>query len=82
MSVSFVALATANEFEFEFNYGDVDAEDNLQNSVALTLIRTQRDTATGLVILVFNLVYAPFKAMWYVLYDISILQKLCFICNF
>ncbi|KAK3096977.1 hypothetical protein FSP39_005325 [Pinctada imbricata] len=56
-------LATASEFEFDLKYPDEESEDNLQNSVALTLVRTQREKATGLVILVFNLVYAPFKSM-------------------
>jgi hypothetical protein len=32
----------------------------------LSLIRIQRETASGLVILVFNTVYAPFKPMRYV----------------
>jgi hypothetical protein len=46
---------------------DGDAVDNLQNSVALSLIRIQRETASGLVILVFNTVYAPFKPMRYLI---------------
>ena len=61
-----LALATAEEFTYEIKYLDGDAVDNLQNSVALSLIRIQRETASGLVILVFNTVYAPFKPMRYV----------------
>jgi hypothetical protein len=57
------ALATANEFEYELTYPDRDSQDNLQNSVALTLVRAQREEISGLVVLVFNLVFAPFKAM-------------------
>ncbi|XP_071134806.1 cilia- and flagella-associated protein 47-like isoform X3 [Mytilus edulis] len=56
-------LATAEEFTFEIKYPDGDTQDNLQNSVALSLVRIQRETASGLVILVFNTVYAPFKPM-------------------
>jgi hypothetical protein len=47
-----LALATAEEFTYEIKYLDGDAVDNLQNSVALSLIRIQRETASGLVILV------------------------------
>lgn len=57
------ALATANEFEYELTFPDRDSQDNLQNSVALTLVRAQREEISGLVVLVFNLVFAPFKAM-------------------
>lgn len=56
-------LATANEFEYELNFSDRDSQENLQNSVALTLIRARREEVSGLVVLVFNVVFAPFKAM-------------------
>ncbi|XP_052708553.1 cilia and flagella-associated protein 47-like isoform X1 [Crassostrea angulata] len=56
-------LATANEFEYELNFGDRDSQENLQNSVALTLVRARREEVSGLVVLVFNVVFAPFKAM-------------------
>lgn len=59
----FSALATANEFEYELNFNDRDSQENLQNSVALTLVRARREEVSGLVVLVFNVVFAPFKAM-------------------
>lgn len=59
----FPALATANEFEYELNFNDRDSQENLQNSVALTLVRARREEVSGLVVLVFNVVFAPFKAM-------------------
>lgn len=57
------ALATANEFEYELTFSDRDSQENLQNSVALTLVRARREEISGLVVLVFNVVFAPFKAM-------------------
>lgn len=57
------ALATANEFEYELKFSDRDSQENLQNSVALTLVRARREEISGLVVLVFNVVFAPFKAM-------------------
>ena len=57
------ALATAEEFTFDLNYKDPESKENLQNSVALNLIRQHRDVASGLVVLVFNVVYNPYKQM-------------------
>ncbi|KAL4233464.1 hypothetical protein ACF0H5_008145 [Mactra antiquata] len=56
-------LATAEEFNYELKYKDGDAKENLQNSVALKLIRQHRDTASGLVVLVFNVIFNPFRTM-------------------
>jgi hypothetical protein len=59
----FAALAVAEEFTYELAYKDSDTKENLQNSVALKLVRQHRDTASGLVVLVFNVVFSPFKTM-------------------
>ncbi|KAL3884217.1 hypothetical protein ACJMK2_030436, partial [Sinanodonta woodiana] len=56
-------LATAEEFTHELTYKDSDGRENLRNCVALNLIRQHRDSNTGLVVLVFNVVFSPFKAM-------------------
>lgn len=56
-------LATASEFTFDLSYKDVDAKENVQNSVAMKLVRQYRDKASGLVILVFNVIFSPYKAM-------------------
>ena len=57
------ALATADEFTFEINYKDPESKENLQNSVALKLVRQHRDVVSGLVALVFNVIYNPYKQM-------------------
>ncbi len=59
----FSGIALAEEFTFELVYGDTDSEKNLETSVALSLVRQQRDKHTGLVVLVFNVIYAPYKTM-------------------
>jgi len=59
----FPALATAEEFSYDLSYKDKDAKENLQNSVAMKLIRQHRDTTSGLVVLVFNVIYNPFRTM-------------------
>lgn len=59
----FAALATADEFTFEIKYKDSESQENLQNSVALNLVRQHRDVVSGLVALVFNVVYNPYKEM-------------------
>ena len=60
---SFLALATAEEFTYELTYKDADSQENLKQSVALNLVRQHRDVSSGLVVLVFNVVYNPFKTM-------------------
>ena len=59
----FSALATADEFTFDINYKDPESKENLQHSVALSLVRQHRDVASGLVVLVFNVIYNPYRQM-------------------
>ncbi|XP_053397416.1 cilia- and flagella-associated protein 47-like isoform X4 [Mercenaria mercenaria] len=58
-------LAVAEEFTYELSYKDPETKENLQNSVALKLVRQHRDTASGLVVLVFNVIFNPFRTMDY-----------------
>lgn len=58
-----IALATAEEFSFDLDFGTARGKENVQNSVALSLVGQHRETATGLVILSFNVVFAPFVPM-------------------
>lgn len=64
MSVScLTAIAMAEEFSYELVFGDEDTEKNIEPAVALSLVRQHRDKNTGLVVLVFNVIYAPYKTM-------------------
>lgn len=63
MSIVVLALAVAEEFSYDISYKDADAKDDLHNCVALKLVRQHRDTASGLVVLVFNVIYSPFRTM-------------------
>ena len=56
-------MAMAEEFSFELLYTDGSSRDNIEPAVAITLVRHQRDVHTGLVTLLFNCVYAPYKPM-------------------
>ncbi|XP_077977423.1 cilia- and flagella-associated protein 47-like [Glandiceps talaboti] len=55
----------AEEFSYDIMYGDEECHATLGNSIALSLIRKQRDKTTGIVVLIFNVVFAPFKVMNY-----------------
>ncbi|XP_052808119.1 cilia- and flagella-associated protein 47-like isoform X2 [Mya arenaria] len=57
------SLATAEEFTYTLTYKGKDSQEDLQNSVALQLVRQHRDTASGLVVLVFNVIFNPFRTM-------------------
>ena len=59
----FAGMAKAEEFSYELVFEDEDSKRNLESTVALKLVRQLRDKHTGLVVLVFNIVYAPFKTM-------------------
>ncbi len=56
-------LALAEEFTYELVYKDVDTEAVLAPTVALNLIRKHRNKYTGLVTLLFNVIYAPYTTM-------------------
>ena len=53
----------ANEFTHELIYGYDDAKSQLEHTVSMKLIRKQRDNLSGIVTLVFNVIYSPFKVM-------------------
>ena len=59
-------MAMAEEFSFELLYADSDAHSNIEPAVALSLERHQRDVHSGLVTLLFNAIFAPYKPMKYV----------------
>lgn len=59
-------MAKAEEFSYEMVYDNDDSERLLKSAVALKLIRQHRDKHTGLVVLVFNVVFAPFKTIRFV----------------
>ena len=58
-----LALALAEEFSYELVYDGEDMRRSLDTTVALQLVRQHRDKHSGLVVLVFNIVYAPYKTM-------------------
>ena len=49
-------------------YVSAEQRKALEHCVALSLVRQQRDNQSGLVTLVFNIVYAPYIQMRYVEY--------------
>ncbi|XP_013416633.1 cilia- and flagella-associated protein 47 isoform X1 [Lingula anatina] len=65
-------LQPVEEFTYEIQYDDADDKDNLKHSVALNMIRQYRDKTSGLVVLVFNIVFAPYKQM---MHDVKLMVK-------
>ncbi|XP_070567350.1 cilia- and flagella-associated protein 47-like [Ptychodera flava] len=55
----------AEEFSYEILYDDDESKATLGNSIALSLLRKQRDKSNGIMTLIFNIVFAPFKVMHY-----------------
>ncbi|XP_033113331.1 cilia- and flagella-associated protein 47-like isoform X2 [Anneissia japonica] len=51
------------EFSYNLMYNNEQDEANLKHCVSLTLVKKFRDKLTGIVNLVFSVVYAPFKVM-------------------
>ncbi|XP_048239518.1 cilia and flagella-associated protein 47-like isoform X3 [Haliotis rufescens] len=56
-------LATADEFSHELTFCNEDASGQLKDSVSMTLVRQHRDINTGLVVLLFNVKFNPFKPL-------------------
>jgi hypothetical protein len=53
----------ANEFVHSIQYtGGLDQNEIVRNSIAIKLIRSNRDKTTGLVTLVFNVIFCPSKS--------------------
>ena len=66
-SNSLVILGDANQFSSEFVHtinfsGHLDQIEMAKNSIAMKLIRTQRDKNTGLVTLIFDFIFCPSKS--------------------
>ncbi|XP_074645875.1 cilia and flagella-associated protein 47-like isoform X2 [Tubulanus polymorphus] len=57
------SISVTEEFTYEFVYGNDEDDRNLKNAVALSLVRKQRDKISGLVILIFHVVFSPNKTM-------------------
>ncbi|KAG8451901.1 hypothetical protein GDO86_003916 [Hymenochirus boettgeri] len=56
-------LSTTEEFLYEIKYESVEVKSQLDCFVAIELIRKERDTTSGIVTLIFNIVFAPNKSM-------------------
>ena len=56
-------LAQAEEFTYEILYSNTDTQHALDPTIALQLVRKHRDKHTGLVTLIFNIIYAPYTTM-------------------
>ena len=63
LSLNVAGILVAKQFSYDFEYLSAEQRNNLEHCVALSLVRQQRDKQTGLVTLVFNIVYAPYIQM-------------------
>ncbi|XP_066563692.1 cilia- and flagella-associated protein 47-like [Amia ocellicauda] len=55
--------ATADEFLYEIQFESDDARAQLGPSVALCLLGRERDVQSGIVTLIFNIIFAPYKPL-------------------
>ncbi|KAM4795930.1 cilia- and flagella-associated protein 47 [Rhinophrynus dorsalis] len=56
-------FSTTEEFFYEIRYESEEVKSQLESSVATELIRKERDATSGIVTLIFNIVFAPNKSM-------------------
>ena len=61
------AATVTEEFHYDLAYTTEESRSDVEPSVAIQLLQQHRDPTSGLVCLAFNVVYAPFKVMTYVL---------------
>ncbi|XP_056412134.1 cilia- and flagella-associated protein 47 isoform X3 [Hyla sarda] len=56
-------FSTAEEFLYEIRYESEESKSQLEPSVGIELVRKERDTPSGIVTLIFNIIFAPYKSM-------------------
>ncbi|KAM4702008.1 cilia- and flagella-associated protein 47 [Discoglossus pictus] len=56
-------LSTTEEFLYEISYESEDMKSQLEPSLAIELVRKERDAPSGIVTLIFNIIFAPSKPM-------------------
>ncbi|XP_040280927.1 cilia- and flagella-associated protein 47 [Bufo bufo] len=54
---------TTEEFLYEIRYESEESKSHLEPSVGIELVRKERDTPSGIVTLIFNIIFAPNKSM-------------------
>ena len=63
------ASAVMEEFNCDLTYMTDESRQDIEPAVAIQLVEQFRDPVSGLVCLIFHVVFAPFKAMKYVTID-------------
>ncbi|MGH0172134.1 UNVERIFIED_CONTAM: hypothetical protein FKN15_062683 [Acipenser sinensis] len=63
---SCLGLATTEEFLYGIQFKSDEDKVQLESSVARCLLSKERDTHTGIVTLIFNTIFAPYKPLRYV----------------
>ncbi|XP_075708861.1 cilia- and flagella-associated protein 47 isoform X2 [Rhinoderma darwinii] len=56
-------FSTTEEFLYEIRYESEETKSQLEPSVGIELVRKERDTPSGIVTLIFNIIFAPNKLM-------------------
>ena len=64
------AATVTEEFHYDLAYTTAESRSDIEPTVAIQLAQQHRDPTSGLVYLAFNVIYAPFKVMTYVLHAI------------
>lgn len=62
-SSTLTAIAVTEEFGYDITYGSEETRKDVESAIAVQLVRKLRDSQTGLVQLVFSVIYAPYKIM-------------------
>ncbi|XP_078495986.1 cilia- and flagella-associated protein 47 isoform X1 [Ciona intestinalis] len=55
--------SVAEEFSYKIEFPDSESRQQLEQALAVSLVRKERDPHTGMVVLVFNLVFSPFRPL-------------------
>ncbi|MGH0122750.1 UNVERIFIED_CONTAM: hypothetical protein FKN15_029454 [Acipenser sinensis] len=66
VDVLLTGLATTEEFLYGIQFKSDEDKVQLESSVARCLLSKERDTHTGIVTLIFNTIFAPYKPLRYV----------------
>lgn len=66
--LDFTGFSTTDDFMYEIQFESERMNSQLKSAIAINLVKEERDLKTGIVTLIFNIIFTPYKPTRYI-YD-------------
>ncbi|KAG8136398.1 hypothetical protein E2320_004979, partial [Naja naja] len=63
--LDFTGFSTTDEFMYEIQFESERMNSHLKSAIAINLVKKEQDLKTGIVTLIFNIIFTPYKSMRY-----------------